>query len=198
VGISRSYPDGLLETLCATDDKVRAFDSLQSRVGEGPCIYAIDAETVVHVPDAHHDRRWPRYLPLATHRGLGSQVAVQLHTDGASHSGLNIYSTTVGALDESSAHAADLFAAHAAQVMGHARTVGELQEAMQSRQRIGVAVGILMQRYEMNEDRAFAFLVRASSHSNVKLRDVAAEVVATAGRETPGDREDGGSRQPGR
>jgi len=46
-----------------------------------------------------------------------------------------------------------------------------------ARKVIGQAIGILMERYEMNEDRAFAFLVRASSHGNVKLRSVAQELV---------------------
>ena len=61
--------------------------------------------------------------------------------------------------------------------MGKARAIDQLHEGMRSRQRIGVAVGLLMHRYGMSEERAFAFLVRASSHGNVKLRDVAAEVV---------------------
>ena len=61
--------------------------------------------------------------------------------------------------------------------MGKATAIDQLHEGMRTRQRIGVAVGLLMHRYEMTEERAFAFLVRASSHGNVKLRDVAAEVV---------------------
>jgi AmiR/NasT family two-component response regulator len=73
---------------------------------------------------------------------------------------------------------AELFAAQAALAMGKARAIHQLEEGMRSRQRIGVAVGILMQRYAMSEERAFAYLVRESSHGNRKLRDVAADVVS--------------------
>ena len=72
---------------------------------------------------------------------------------------------------------ANLFATHAAIALGHAREREHLNEALQSRKLIGQAVGIVMERYSMNEDRAFDFLVRASSHGNIKLRQVAQELV---------------------
>ena len=72
---------------------------------------------------------------------------------------------------------ASLFATHAAIALGHARDYDNLQTALATRKIIGQAIGILMERYDLDEDRAFAFLRRASSHSNVKLRDVAQELV---------------------
>ena len=177
VGVCIAYADGRLETLAATDDKVREYDALQSRLGEGPCVYADNADTLVHVPDVTSETRWATYMARAADLGLGSQIGVQLHADNNSLGALNIYSETIGALDDASAQAADLFAAHASLAMGKARTISQLQEGMHSRQRIGIAIGILMHQYELTEERAFSFLVRASSHGNVKLRDVAAEIV---------------------
>lgn len=75
---------------------------------------------------------------------------------------------------------AELFAARAAIALGNARERENLNQALHSRKVIGQAVGILMERYAMNEDRAFAFLVRVSSHANIKLRDVAQELVNRA------------------
>jgi AmiR/NasT family two-component response regulator len=75
---------------------------------------------------------------------------------------------------------ADLFAAHAAIALGQARERETLNEALHSRKTIGQAIGILMERYQMNDERAFAFLVRASSHSHIKLRDIAQELVDQA------------------
>jgi AmiR/NasT family two-component response regulator len=72
---------------------------------------------------------------------------------------------------------AQLFATHAAIAIGHAHERETLNEALQTRKVIGQAVGILMERYDIDEDRAFAFLVRASSHGNLKLRAVARELV---------------------
>jgi AmiR/NasT family two-component response regulator len=77
---------------------------------------------------------------------------------------------------------ADLFATHAAIALGHAEERENLNQALQSRKVIGQAIGILMERYQLTEDRAFSFLVRASSHGNIKLRDVAAELVDEANK----------------
>jgi AmiR/NasT family two-component response regulator len=74
-------------------------------------------------------------------------------------------------------HLAEFFGVHAGVVLGYARQVETLGEGMQSRQDIGTAVGIVMERYGVDRDRAFEFLVRTSQHRNVKLRSVAAEIV---------------------
>ena len=177
VGVSLAHPDGRLDTLAATSDLVRELDALQHDHGEGPCVFALESDTIVHVPDVRTEQRWPSFMAEAARRGLRAQVGVRLYDDRLGQAGLTIYSEQKDGLDDASAQAAELFAAHAALAMGKARAIDQLHEGMRSRQRIGVAVGILMHRYEVSEERAFAFLVRASSHGNVKLRDVAAEVV---------------------
>jgi transcriptional regulator with GAF, ATPase, and Fis domain len=177
VGVTLAHPDGRLDTLASTSDRVHEFDAIQYELGEGPCVYAIEADTIVHVPDVRAECRWPAFMAEAGRRGLRAQIGVRLYADRSGQAGLNIYSEQERGLDDTSAQAADLFAAQAALAMGKARAIGQLQEGMRTRQRIGVAVGLLMHRYQTSEERAFAFLVRASSHGNVKLRDVAAEVV---------------------
>lgn len=177
VGVTLLHRDGRLETLAATSDRVLELDSLQYDLGEGPCVDAVDADTIVHVPDVLGEGRWPTYTAEAGRRGLRAQISVRLCDDRHGCGGLNIYSEQPHGLDGSSAQAADLFAAHAALAMSKARAIDQLQQGLGSRQRIGVAVGLLMHRYSMPEESAFAFLVRASSHGNVKLRDVASEVV---------------------
>ena len=72
---------------------------------------------------------------------------------------------------------ARLFAAHAAIALGHVHERETLTDALETRKVIGQAIGLLMERHAMNEDRAFAFLVRASSHANIKLRTAAQELV---------------------
>jgi len=76
-----------------------------------------------------------------------------------------------------------VFAAQAAVALGHAQEVDNLNQALRSRQQIGTAVGILIERYDLDEQGAFSFLTRLSSHSNVKLRDVAARLVEDAVKE---------------
>jgi len=178
VGISTIDKRGKVTTRAAAGDLVQPLDDLQYSLGEGPCVETLRAADVVVAPHLRHDQRWPRYVPEAVDMGLKSQLAVRLYLDGeGTLGGINLYSTTSDEVDPEAESQADLFAAHAAIALGNARKRASLTEALQSRKVIGQAIGILMERYEMSEDRAFAFLVRASSHSNIKLRDVAQELV---------------------
>jgi AmiR/NasT family two-component response regulator len=70
----------------------------------------------------------------------------------------------------------------------YAREVENLQEAMNTRKTIGQAIGIVMERYGLTEDRAFAFLTRLSQQRNVKLRLVAAELVSATEEERSRER----------
>ena len=70
-----------------------------------------------------------------------------------------------------------LFAMHAALAMGRRRQIEQLNEALHTRKVIGQAIGIVMERYELDEDRALQFLVRVSRTGNIKLRTVAQEIV---------------------
>jgi GAF domain-containing protein len=184
VGISTIDRKGRILTRAATDSVVGELDDLQYGLQEGPCVDVLHDRRVVAAPRIRHEQRWPRYVPEAVRRtGLKSQLAVQLFLDGeGTLGGLNLYSTTHEDLDPEAPSIAELFAGQAAIALGRVIKITTLNEALQSRKVIGQAVGILMERYEMNEERAFAFLVRASSNSNIKLRDVAQELVDTGNR----------------
>jgi GAF domain-containing protein len=184
VGISTVDRKGRIITRAATDSVVRELDDLQYGLQEGPCVDVLHEHRVVAAPRIRHEQRWPRYVPEAVRRtGLKSQLAVQLSLDGeGTLGGLNLYSTTHEDLDPEATSIAELFAAQAAIALGRVIKITTLNEALQSRKVIGQAVGILMERYEMNEERAFSFLVRASSNGNIKLRDVAQELVDSGNR----------------
>jgi GAF domain-containing protein len=110
--------------------------------------------------------------------GLRSQLAVKLYVDReGTLGGLNLYSTTSEEIDAEAEATAELFAAHAAIALDNARERDTLNQALHSRKVIGQAIGIIMERYDVSEDRAFAFRVRASSQANLKLRDIAQELV---------------------
>jgi GAF domain-containing protein len=183
VGVSLAHHDGRIETVAGTDQLVWELDQIQYELGEGPCYYSITAEPVVRLERAHQvdrqDDRWPRYLPQALARGLRSQLGLRLHVDDETLGGLNLYSTERDEIAEETLLAAELFAAHAALAMGRARTEEQLNSAIATRKVIGQAIGILMERYQLTEERAFAFLTRASTTSNIKLRSVAQELVET-------------------
>ena len=185
-GISTVDHKGRVQTRAGTGPLVEELDNLQYGLGEGPCVDALRHALVVAAPAIRAEQRWPRYVSRATREtGLQSQLAVRMFLDEEGTVGtLNLYSTSQAEIDPDAESVAELFATHAAIALGRAREISTLNEALLSRRLIGQAIGIVMERYKIDEDRAFAFLARASSHGNIKLRDVAKELVDTARHRT--------------
>jgi GAF domain-containing protein len=186
VGITIAGSDGTMETRASSDRFVRELDELQYELGEGPCVHAITVEAVTTVEWAGRDQRWPRFMPLAVGKGLRSQLGMRLYSDESTLGGLNMYSTSSDTIDPDVVHMAELFAAHASLTLGHARREEQLSTALATRKVIGQAIGILMERHAFDEDAAFAYLTRVSSHTNVKLRKIAAEIVAQRNEQSRG------------
>lgn len=184
VGLSTIDRKGRIQTQAATSDLVWELDDLQYSLGEGPCVDSLHGPTVVAAPEIRLDERWPRYVPAAVERGLKAQLAVKLYLDEKGTVGsLNMYSTESEAIDPQAPGIADLFAAHAALALGNVRELHDLYAALATREVIGKAVGLLMAKYQLDEDAAFGFLVRTSSHSNTKVREIAARMVKDHVRE---------------
>jgi hypothetical protein len=168
---------GRPSTLAPTDPLVVAIDDLQYELQQGPCYEAaVEGQHMLLAADLSNDPRWPEYGPRAAALGIGAQLALSLEAEGRSRAALNLYSKRAGGFDEA-AELAEMFASHATLVMGYVRTVADLDTAVRSRTVIGQAIGILMERYDLDEDRAFGFLTRVSQTSNIKLREVAKELV---------------------
>jgi GAF domain-containing protein len=180
VGIATVEKKGTIETKAFVGALVLTLDKLQYSLAEGPCSAALQGSEAMSVSNLQHEQRWPHYVPQALGVGVRSQMAIKLYLDEDTLGGINFYSTTSDDVSPDAQALARLFATHAAIALGHAQERESLTEGLQTRGVIGQAIGILMERYEMNDDRAFAFLVRASSHKNIKLRAVAHELVSEA------------------
>ena len=180
VGVSVVHRDGRLETKSASGQLVWELDALQYDLDEGPCVTAMREETFVVAEDIQHEQRWRRYVPSAIKAGLSSQMAVHLENHERTLGGLNFYSTFSATISVEDRRTAKLFATHASLALAHARRESELNSAIDSRKLIGQAIGLTMRRFEIDEERAFHFLVRASSTGNIKVRDIAQELVDEA------------------
>jgi GAF domain-containing protein len=176
-GIATVEKKGDVKTRAFTGDLVLDLDKVQYQFREGPCSLVLQGTVDVATSSLRHEQRWTRYVPRAMASGVRSQLAVKLHLDHETLGGINFYSTTSDEVSDEAQTIARLFATHAAIALGHAQERESQNDGMQTRKVIGQAIGILMERYEMNEDRAFAFLVRASSHENIKLRVIAQQLV---------------------
>jgi GAF domain-containing protein len=109
-----------------------------------------------------------------------SQLALRLYNNDVTLGALNLYSDGEGPFDAASREMADLFAAAAATALGLSRAVTTLNEAVATRTSIGTAIGIVMERYDLDQEAAFAFMVRVSQTGNIKLRLVAEQIVGEA------------------
>lgn len=175
------HADGRLETIAPTDDKLLEIDAAQYELREGPCYEA--AVDTVHVtsPDIANDGRFPRYAPVVLRAGIRAQAGVRLFESPDSNGALNLYSSRLGAFEDLGALSL-LFAHQSAMALDYARQIDQLQEAISTRQLIGQAVGMVMERFSIDEARAFGFLTRLSSHENVKLRVVAERLLQAGDR----------------
>jgi GAF domain-containing protein len=184
-GVSISLADrGALTTSHATDDIVRELDGVQYRDGTGPCIDAFRWGEPVSVAVAQDGARYPRFSAAAEQRFVTGVLATPLVVRGDTVGALNCYSASVDRFDEGAVEVVGAFARHASVLLANATrlaaattTNDQLQQALSSRDLIGQAKGILMERSGCSADEAFDELRRASQHENKKLTAVALEVV---------------------
>lgn len=155
----------------------RVVDALQEETGQGPCLDAVYEQHTVRVSDMHTERRWPLFAARAAAAGAGAMLSFQLYVEGDNLGALNLYARRAGALDDASEHVGRLFAAHAAVAYAAARTQAELDRALITRELIGQAQGILIERHKVTGEQAFLLLVAASQRSNVKLHELASQLV---------------------
>ncbi|OLF17272.1 response regulator receiver protein [Actinophytocola xanthii] len=162
-----------------TDEIVRLLDECQSELNEGPCLSAIREHRSVNVPDlAAPDVDWPRFAAEAVRLGVRSLLSFQLFVQRETLGALNLYGPEPHAFVEDSVVIGDLFAQHAAVALAGATQEMRLGEALRTRDLIGQAKGILMLRDGLDEHQAFARLVQASQHANLKLVDAAQWLIA--------------------
>jgi hypothetical protein len=171
--------NGTVETFAATGELASACDAAQYETGEGPCLQAVWEDRVLIVDDFATEVRWPKFAAQAVTLGAGSLLAAHLSSERGVLSALNLYSRDTWAFDNQARTAAVLYAAHATIALETARMEGNLRAAVETRQGIGQAVGIVMERHNLTAKQAFDLLVRSSQKINVKLRDLADLVVNT-------------------
>ena len=174
-------------TAVFTDPAAPEIDTAQYETGEGPCLEAFRTGEVLHITDTRSDTRWPAFTKAASEHGVLSTLSLPLTVGDEATGALNLYSCSVDQFADDSA--ARVFGLHAAVVLANAQAYvashqlsRELETALESRAVIEQAKGIIIATRRCSPDDAFDVLRRQSQHENRKLRDVAKEIVETAGR----------------
>ncbi|MEY7976551.1 GAF and ANTAR domain-containing protein [Streptomyces pilosus] len=167
-------------TLSSYGEMVEESDRIQGELGEGPCYDLArreNGERTYRITDMTRPQpSWPTYAEAARGLGIGSMTGILLYTDKEDFGALDLYARRPGTFTQDIEAAGWMLASHAAVALASARTIDQLEHAMETRHAIGEAMGILMERHRMTEDDAFSVLRRISQHHNIKLRDVALRI----------------------
>lgn len=170
---------GRLETRATCGPETVEVIGLQNQVGEGPCLDAVRQLEPVWAADLATEARWPRFTPEANRLGVGSMYCTPLAAGDRIYGSLSLAAGRPDAFDEESRNLAAIFAANATLALAGHEWRHNMTVALSSRDVIGQAKGILMERFRLTPDAAFALLVKASQVTHTKLRTVSEELCRT-------------------
>ena len=174
------YTRGHPEIPAVTDPVVAEIYRGQLDKRDGPLMASMQDRTTVLVRDTITDERWPAWAARVTSLGVRSVLDVPLKLGAGSTVGvLGLYSRIPDGFSSDDEAIADILARHASVAVATARHEQNMAAAVDARKLVGQAMGILMERFDVDGDRAFAILKRYSQDTNTKLRDVAQQLIDT-------------------
>jgi GAF domain-containing protein len=173
----------------STDERVRAADSLQYELDEGPCLAATAEHGLVRIDDLAEDRRWPRWSESVARLGLRAAMSSALVAGDRSLGAIKVYADQPRVFDRRSEQVLTLFSAQAAMLVAHVqrheqskRLSDGLRDAIRSRDAVNMAKGILMGRHAIDEDTAFGMLLARCEQDGSTAVDAASAIVDSAVR----------------
>jgi GAF domain-containing protein len=181
-GVALSTRGSQPTVAAVTDPVVADLYGPQLASGSGPLVTAMRERTTVLIRDTTTDARWPEWASKVVAIGVRSVLDVPLATgrDATRSVGvLGLYSPEPDAFGEDDEAIAHILARHASIALASARHEETMVQAVDARKLVGQAMGILMERFDVDGDRAFAILRRYSQDTNTKLRDVAQQLIDT-------------------
>ncbi|MEE6176227.1 GAF and ANTAR domain-containing protein [Mycobacterium sp. 050134] len=177
-GITLAEKNRAVSNIVATHSYPVVLDVIQNECGEGPCLAAAWRHHVMHIEDLSADRRWPRYRHEALERTpIRSVLSYELSVDGRGMAALNFYAERPHAFGDDSVHLGTVFAAHVALAWSVMRRQDQFRSALASRDTIGQAKGVIMERFNLDAVEAFDLLTRLSQQSNSKVIDIAQALI---------------------
>lgn len=168
--------NGRLSTRAPSDPRITELDARQAEWGEGPCVTAQTpgGGAIVQVDDfADENHRWPRFAPAAVAAGVSSLLSFAMAPQDGGTGAMNLYSTRRSGFGPADRALGENFALQVGVAVYGAHVVAGLHRALDSRDVIGQAKGILMERFDLDATQAFDLLVHSSQETNVKLHDIA-------------------------
>jgi transcriptional regulator with GAF, ATPase, and Fis domain len=168
----------LFRSVASTSQLAVDLDDLQRRFHEGPCLDAAIGDPVVLCNDLSEEPRWPRFAAAAVAAGVHSLLSFQLFTHNARMGALNIFGNKSGVFTAEVEAVGAMLATHAAVALIADDRQLQFMSALASRDIIGQAKGMIMERFGVDAVRAFELLKTLSQDFNVRLAEVAEELVS--------------------
>ncbi len=173
-------------TVASNNALAQRLDEVQYGFGDGPCLSACAEQRIYNIPDIEHESRWAEYFRAIRDSGVRSMLAVPLRLDTGDTAAINLYSMRLHGFDEPAVGRVQSYAEEASTLLNlavrmakHRDNEENLRLALASRTTIDLAVGIIMGQNKCSQERAMEILKSASSSRNIKLRNVAATVIAS-------------------
>ncbi|MEV8376089.1 GAF and ANTAR domain-containing protein [Kribbella sp. NPDC056861] len=170
---------GSREIAAVTDELVTEIYQLQADLGEGPLLTALSEGVTVLVSDVTTETRWPRWAAHLTQYRVQSSLHVPMWVSEQLIGVLSLFNLEPNGFSQDDEAIAHILARHASIAVASARAGETMLAAVDARKLVGQAMGILMERFAVDDDGAFEILKRYSQQNNIKLRDVAQELVGT-------------------
>jgi transcriptional regulator with GAF, ATPase, and Fis domain len=165
------------ESVAATDPIAKELDDVQDRLQQGPCLQAALADPVIRCTDLRADSRWPQFADAATKLGIHSMLSFQLYDHPHGAGALNLLGREPHTFTKEAEGLGAMLATHAALAFAAANTQQQFTSALASRDHIGQAKGILMERFSIDAVQAFELLTKLSQDTNTPVREIAEHVI---------------------
>lgn len=177
-GITVASRAGEVRSAAATSHYPVLLDNVQQRHGAGPCLSAAWEQHLIRVDDLAAEQRWPDYCREAMENTpIRSVLSFQLFADGQTTGALNFFAEQANAFDDDAVELGLILATHVALAWNAVRRDQQFRSALASRDIIGQAKGMVMERFTIDAVQAFELLKRLSQNSNTPLIEVARQLV---------------------
>lgn len=176
-------------TVASSSVEAQTMDEVQHGFDDGPCLRAARTGELIHITDFFTEPRFPEYRNAIADHGVRSALGIPVRLDNGASAGLDFYSTLPHAFDPNSIAVAEGFAREASRSLRLAVKMAQLSDearnrarAMESRTTIDLALGVIMAQNRCPQDEALQILRRTSSSRNIKLRDLATQLLEAVGQ----------------
>jgi len=179
-GVTQRLPGGVAGRLAITDDVLTELDTAAVRLGQGPGSFALHEGAVITVGDTRDDRRWPVWSAEAAERGVLSACLVGMPPMDGGPVSLDLFSRRTDAFADDELAGLMIFGRLAGVALRQIERRTNLEQALTTRDLIGRAQGIIMERYDLTSDQAMDYLRRSSQDAQEKIHQIARRLVTRA------------------